>query len=128
MASLSSDYAAAEAYLRQAEAGAQTWNSEQAAVVSREVAAYRAVVASMRGDDRSIELGQSALAQLPEPHALRSIVVAGLGYAYFYAGNLAAADQLLQADMAAQHNQHGQIVIDASLIALLAMVRRAQGR
>jgi ATP/maltotriose-dependent transcriptional regulator MalT len=128
VASLSSDLAAAEAYLQRAEAGARTWDIERAAAVHREVAAHCAVVASMRGDDRSIELGRTALAQLPERHALRSVVVAGLGYAYFYVGDLAAADQILQANLAAPHIHGSQIVVGASLVALLAMVRRAQGR
>jgi LuxR family maltose regulon positive regulatory protein len=55
-------------------------------------------------------------------------VVAGLGYAYFYTGNLTAADQMLQAELSARPIQGGQIVADTSLIALIAMVRRAQGR
>jgi LuxR family transcriptional regulator, maltose regulon positive regulatory protein len=128
VASLNSDYAAAEAYLQQADAGAQTWDTEQAAAVHREVAAHRALITSMRGDERAIELGRMALAQLPERHALRSVVVAGLGYAYFYVGNLAAADQILQENLDAQPIHGSQIVIGASLVALLAMVRRAQGR
>ncbi len=128
VASLNSDYAAAEAHLQQADTGARTWDIEQAAAVQREVAAHRSLIASMRGDEQSIELGRMALAQLPERHALRSVVVAGLGYAYFYAGNLAAANQILQANLAAQPIHGSQIVIGAALVALLAMVRRAQGR
>ncbi len=128
VASLNSDYAAADAYLQQADAGARTWDIEQGAAVHREVAAHRAVIASMRGDERSIELGRMALAQLPERHALRSVVVAGLCYAYFYVGNLTAASQILQENLAAQRIHGSQIVIGASLVALLAMVRRAQGR
>ncbi|MFL5807606.1 MAG: hypothetical protein ACJ8CR_38500, partial [Roseiflexaceae bacterium] len=128
VANLNSDYAAADAYLQQADAGARTWDIEQGAAVHREVAAHRAVIASMRGDERSIELGRMALAQLPERHALRSVVVAGLSYAYFYVGNLAAANQILQENLAAQRIHGSQIVIGASLVALLAMVRRAQGR
>jgi LuxR family transcriptional regulator, maltose regulon positive regulatory protein len=128
VASLNSDYAAAETYLQQADAGARLWESEQASALYREIAAHRAVLASMRGDERSIELGRMALAQLPERHALRSVVVAGLSYAYFYVGNLAAADKLLHASLAARHIQSSQIVVGVSLVALLAMVRRAQGR
>jgi len=128
VATLNSDYAAAEAYLQQADAGARKWDIEQAAAVHREVAAHRAVISSMHGDERAIELGRMALAQLPERHSLRSIVVAGLSYAYFYAGNLAAANQILEEALAAQRIQPSQIVIGASLVALLAMVRRAQGR
>jgi LuxR family maltose regulon positive regulatory protein len=128
VASLNSDYAAAEAYLQRAEAGARAWQIEQAAAVHREVAAHRAVIASVRGDERSIELGRTALAQLPARHALRSIVVAGLGYAYFYIGNLAAAGQILLENLAVQQTGQSQIVVGVSLAALLAMVRRAQGR
>ena len=128
VATLNSDFAAAEAYLQQADAGARKWDIEQAAAVHREVAAHRAVISSMHGDERAIELGRMALAQLPERHPLRSIVVAGLSYAYFYVGNLAAANQILQETLAAQHIHGSQIVIGASLVALLAMVRRAQGR
>jgi LuxR family maltose regulon positive regulatory protein len=106
----------------------RTWDIEQGAAVHREVAAHRAVIASMRGDERASELGRMALAQLPERHALRSVVVAGLSYAYFYVGNLAAANQILQENLAAQHIHGSQIVIGASLVALLAMVRRAQGQ
>lgn len=128
VASLNSDYAAAEAHLQRAAAVAQTWPSEQAAAVQRELAAQRALIASMRGDERSIELGRLTLAQLPERHTLRSVVVAALGYAYFYAGNLAAANQLLHEHLAEQPMQASQIVIGTALTALLAMVRRAQGR
>jgi LuxR family maltose regulon positive regulatory protein len=128
VASLASDYGAAEAYLRQADAGVRTMASAQAAVLQSEVAAQRALLASMRGDERSIVLGQLALAQLPVRHPLRGVVVAGLGYAFFYAGDLAAADQLLQAELAARPMQSGQIVVDTSLIALIAMVRRARGQ
>ncbi len=128
VASLNSDFAATEAYLRQAEASARNWDADQAAAVHREVAALRAVTSSLRGDQQAIELGRMALAQLPERHPLRSITVAGLSYAYFYAGNLATANQTLQENLALQQSQRSQIVIYVSLVALLAMVRRAQGR
>jgi LuxR family maltose regulon positive regulatory protein len=118
VASLNSDYAAAETNLYQAEAGAQNWSAEQVAAVQNEVAAHRAAISSMQGDQRAIELGRMALAQLPEHHPLRSIVVAGLSYAYFYAGDLAAANQILQGNLAVRQIQPS----------LLAMVRRAQGR
>jgi LuxR family maltose regulon positive regulatory protein len=128
VANLTSDYAAVEANLQQAEASVAEWDTQQAVAVHREVAAHRAVVSSMRGDPRAIELGRMALAQLPERHPLRNVVVAGLSYAYFYAGNLTAANQILQEAQALQYIQHSRIVIGASLVALLAMVRRAQGR
>jgi LuxR family maltose regulon positive regulatory protein len=128
VAALNSDDPAAEAYLRQADAAARGWDREQTIAVQREGAAHRAVLSSIHGDERAIALGRAALAELPVRHALRGTVVAGLGFAYFYAGRPAVAAQLLQEALAARHSHAGRIVAGSALAALLALVRRAQGR
>ncbi len=71
------DYAAAEAQLRQAEAGVEGWDEVEAAAVRGEVAALRALALSMLGDARAADLGRMALAQLPERHPLRGVIVSG---------------------------------------------------
>jgi LuxR family transcriptional regulator, maltose regulon positive regulatory protein len=128
VAGFNSDYAAAEIHLREAEAGAQAWDEPQAAALRIEAAAFRAVGGSVLGDPRAPELGRMALAHLDAGHPLRSMVAVGISYAAFAAGDLAAADQTLQATLAAQPLQSASSAVHAGLVALLAMVRRAQGR
>jgi LuxR family transcriptional regulator, maltose regulon positive regulatory protein len=128
VAGFNADYAAAEAYLREAETAAQAWDEEQAAVLRIEVAALRAVGGSLLGDAHATDQGRIALAQLGAGHPLHAMIAAGMSYAAFAAGDLAAADQTLRQALAAQPAQHGPSALQAGLVAMLAMVRRAQGR
>jgi LuxR family maltose regulon positive regulatory protein len=128
VAGFNADYATAEGYLREAEAGAQAWGEDQAAALRTEVAALRAVGGSLLGDRRAADLGRSALARLDAGHPLHSMIAAGISYAAFAAGDLAAAEQTLREVLAAQPAQRGPSAIHTGLIAMLAMVRRAQGR
>jgi LuxR family transcriptional regulator, maltose regulon positive regulatory protein len=123
-----SDFAAAEAHLREAEAGAQAWDENQAATLRIEVAALRAVGGSILGDRRATQAGRMALAQLDDGHPLHSMITAGISYAAFAAGDLAAADQTLQEALASQPTRRASNAVHAGLVAMLAMVRRAQGR
>ncbi len=126
VAGFSSDYAAMLAHLDITEAALARLDAPVAAPIARVVAAERALALSILGDERALELGRRALADLPERHPLRSTVVAALCYAGFYAGDLAGVSQLLEQALAAPHQHHRSI--QAGLLALLAMVRRAQGR
>jgi ATP/maltotriose-dependent transcriptional regulator MalT len=127
VADFNSDFAAAEAHLREAEAAAQSWDADQAAL-RIEVDALRAVAGSILGDRHATDLGQIVFAQLDRNHPLYSTLAAGLSYAAFAAGDLAAANHMLQDALASRPIQHTPSAIYASLVALLAMVRRAEGR
>ncbi len=61
------------------------------------IAAARAYVARARGDNRrAMELSERALALLPSDNwQARGVVATNLGIAYWYAGNLDRADQML---------------------------------
>ena len=69
-----------------------------------------------------------ALAQLPDRHPLREMTVAGICYAAFYAGDLATPSRMLEDALATREFEQRPIAIRTGLIAILAMVRRAQGR
>jgi LuxR family maltose regulon positive regulatory protein len=125
---LNSDFAAAAAQLQQAELALRGCGAEAAAAVEGEIAALRTIALSMLGDQRAIAIGRMALDKLPDRHPLRDITVAGLSYAAFYAGELAATSRMLDESLAARHGEHRPIAIRAGLIAILAMTRRAQGR
>jgi LuxR family transcriptional regulator, maltose regulon positive regulatory protein len=128
VAGFNADYAAAESYLREAEAGAQAWDENQAAALRIEIAALRAVGGSLLGDRRATDLGRIALARLEAGHPLHSMIAAGISYAAFADGDLAAAEQTLRDALAAQPGQLGPGAIHTGLVAMRAMVRRAQGR
>ena len=83
---------AAEAYLALAEQGAQ---GEPALL--GQIASARAYAARIRGDGRrAVELSQRALSLLPpDEWTLRSVVGMNLGMAYWYAGHLDGAWQVL---------------------------------
>jgi len=83
---------AAEAYLALAEQGAQ---GEPALL--GQIASARAYAARIRGDGRrAVELSQRALSLLPpDDWTLRSVVGMNLGMAYWYAGHLDGAWQVL---------------------------------
>jgi LuxR family maltose regulon positive regulatory protein len=128
VAGFNADYAAAEAYLREAEAAAHTLDESQAAALRTEVAALRAVGGSLLGDPHATDQGRIALAHLDASHPLHSMIAAGMSYAAFATGDLASADQTLRQALAAQPAQRGPDALQAGLVAMLAMVRRAQGR
>lgn len=123
-----SDWAGAEGFLRAAEAGLSGWDAAQAGTLHTTLAALRAVALSLLGDTQARALGRQALAQLPAEHPLYSTTVAGLSYACFYAGDLPTVDLLLAEATAPAQARRYHPLIQAGLLALLAMVRRAQGR
>ena len=125
---LNGDFAAAAAQLQQAERLVQGQETTEATAIQGEIAALRTMALSMIGDQRAMAIGQQALAQLPDRHPLREITVAGLCYAAFYAGDLAMPSRMLEDALAAREVEQRPIAIRTGLIAMLAMVRRAQGR
>jgi LuxR family maltose regulon positive regulatory protein len=90
VAVFNADFAAAEAYLLEAEAAAPSEDEDQA-VLQIEVAALRAVASSVLGDRRAPELGRMVFAQLNMDHPLRRTIVPALSYAAFAAGDLGTA-------------------------------------
>jgi LuxR family maltose regulon positive regulatory protein len=125
---LNGDFASAAARLQQAEQRLVGWDAREAAAVHGEIAALRTMALSMIGDQRAMAVGQVALNNLPDRHPLREITVAGLCYAAFYAGDLTAPDRMLEQVLAARHAEQTPIAVRTGLIAMLSMVRRAQGR
>jgi LuxR family maltose regulon positive regulatory protein len=122
------DFTAAAAQLQQAEQLVQDQTGAQATATQGEIAAMRTMALSMIGDQRATEVGRMALAQLPAGHPLREMTVAGLCYAAFYAGDLATASRMLEDAIATREFEQRPIAIRTGLIAVLAMVRRAQGQ
>jgi LuxR family maltose regulon positive regulatory protein len=125
---LNGDYATAAARLQQAEAGLAGWEAGEAAAVEGEIAALRTMALSMIGDRHAMPFGQTALRKLPERHPLREITVAGICYAAFYAGDLSTPSRMIEEVLAARQPTQRPIALSTGLIAMLAMVRRAQGR
>ena len=125
---LNGDFSAAAAQLQHAAQLVQGQATAEAIVAHGEIAAMQTMALSMIGDQRATTIGQMALAQLPDRHPLREMIVAGLCYAAFYAGNLAMPSRMLEEALAAREFEQRPITIRTGLIAILAMVRRAQGR
>ncbi len=121
------DFAAVETYLREVEAAAPSGDEGQPAL-RLEVAALRAVAGSVLGDRRAPEIGRMVLAHLSTDHPLRSTIVPALSYAALAAGDLAAASQMLEEAIGLQPTPRVPSAVHAALVAMLAMVRRAQGR
>ncbi|HEU5103018.1 MAG TPA: LuxR C-terminal-related transcriptional regulator [Roseiflexaceae bacterium] len=125
---LNGDFASAAAQLQQAERSLAEWDSPDAAAVEGEIAALRTMALSMIGDPRAMPVGQTALQKLPAHHPLREITVAGLCYAAFYAGDLSTPSQMLEQALSTRQATQRPVALSTGLIAMLAMVRRAQGR
>jgi LuxR family maltose regulon positive regulatory protein len=92
-------------------------------------AAARAYIARARGDGRrAVELSRQALALLPQDDfTSRSVVAANLGMAYWYAGHLAEAEQVLtEAREAARRS--GNSYAGGGAQFFLAKVQAARGR
>jgi LuxR family maltose regulon positive regulatory protein len=122
------DFAAAAAQLQQAERLVHGHATPEATATQGEIAAMRTMALSMIGDPRATTIGRMALAQLPDRHPLREMTVAGICYAAFYAGDLAMPSRMLEDTLAAREVEQRPIAIRTGMIAMLAMVRRAQGR
>jgi LuxR family maltose regulon positive regulatory protein len=122
------DFAAVAALLQQAERMVHGQATLEATTTQGESAALRTMALSMIGDQRATAVGDMALAQLPDRHPLREMIVAGICYAAFYAGDLATPSRMLEDALAAREIEQRPIAIRTGMIAMLAMVRRAQGR
>jgi LuxR family maltose regulon positive regulatory protein len=122
------DFVAAAAQLQQAERLVHGQTTAEASATQGEIAAMRTMALSMIGDQRATTIGRMALAQLPDRHPLREMTLAGICYAAFYAGDLATPSRMLEDALAARAVEQRPIAIRTGMIAMLAMVRRAQGR
>ncbi|MEO7910297.1 MAG: hypothetical protein ABIV47_11670, partial [Roseiflexaceae bacterium] len=122
------DFAAAANLLQQAERMVHDQATAKATTTHGEITAMRTMALSMIGDPRATAIGQMALTQLPDQHPLRQMTVAGICYAAFYAGDLATPSRMLEDALAAREVEQRPIAIRTGMIAMLGMVRRAQGR
>jgi LuxR family transcriptional regulator, maltose regulon positive regulatory protein len=125
---LNGDFIAATAQLHHAEQLVHGQTTAEASAIHGEIAAMQTMALSMIGDPRAATIGQLALAQLPARHPLYAMTVAGLCYAAFYAGDLAMPSRMLEDSLAARDFEQHPITIRTGMLAMLAMVRRAQGR
>jgi LuxR family maltose regulon positive regulatory protein len=125
---LNGDFAAAAAQLQQAEQLVQGQMTAEAIAIHGEIAAMRTLALGMIGDPHAMAIGRMALAQLPDRHPMREMTVAGLCYAAFYAGDLAMPSRMLEETLATREIEQRPISIRTGMVAMLAMVRRAQGR
>jgi LuxR family maltose regulon positive regulatory protein len=101
-----------------------------AATVAAEVAAAHALVASFQQQHTTtIDYAKEALATLPTTaQPLRQAVLSGLGYGYYCAGDLAAAEQTLCAALASGGTTSRNDVTTITLHSMLAMTIEMQGR
>jgi LuxR family maltose regulon positive regulatory protein len=115
---------AAEFYLEQAEQAAHG-----APVFLGKIAAAQAYVARIRGDGRrAAELSQRALSLLPrDDWAARGVVAMNLGMAYWYAGHLVEADQVLTEAREAAHRS-GNSYAEATAQVFLCKIEAARGK
>jgi LuxR family transcriptional regulator, maltose regulon positive regulatory protein len=114
----------AESYLRQAEQNAQN----DPALLGKILTA-QAFVARTRGDGRqAFDLSQRALSLLlPDDDTSRSVVAINLGMAYWYAGRLAAAQQMLgDARDAAQRSGNNYAAAMAQIFLCRILAARGQ--
>ena len=114
----------AESYLALSEQAAQG----DSAFLGK-VAAAQAYAARVRGDGRrAVELSQRALSLLPQDDwGARSVVAMNLGMAYWYAGHLAGANQVLTEAREAAHRS-GNSYAEATAQVFLCKVETARGK
>ena len=115
---------AAESYLALAEQAAQ---GDPAFL--GEIAATQAYAARVRGDGRrAVELSQRALSLLPQDDwGARSVVAMNLGMAYWYAGHLVGANQVLTEAREAAHRS-GNSYAEATAQVFLCRIEAARGK
>ncbi|MCP4541034.1 MAG: hypothetical protein GY832_28190 [Chloroflexi bacterium] len=119
---------AAESHLAQAEQMVQA-SEEDDPVFRGEIAAARAYVARVRGDnDGVIDLSQQALSLLPRDELSgRSVVVMNLGMTHWYRGSLAEAeDALAEAERTAGGSGNDYAWLTARVF--LSRIQAARGR
>ncbi|MCE7985349.1 MAG: hypothetical protein DYG89_29595 [Caldilinea sp. CFX5] len=100
------------------------------ATVAAEVAAAHALVASFQQQHTAtIAYAKEALTTLPATaQQLRYAVLSGLGYGYYCAGDLEAAEQTLRAALAGGVTTSRNDVTTITLLSMLAMTIEMQGR
>lgn len=98
--------------------------------VAGEVAAAHALVASFQQNhSNTIAYARQALAQLPATaQQLRLAVLSSLGYGYYCAGDLVAAEQTLRTALAASDATTSYLVPRITLLSMLAMTIEMTGR
>lgn len=98
--------------------------------ISGEIAAVRALHATFHQQHpRSIGYARQALADLPaDNHQMRAAVAAGLGFACFLAGEVAAAEQTLVETLSHLPAAANLLIPRMTLMGALGMVRSGQGR
>lgn len=98
--------------------------------IAGEVAAAHALVASFQQNhSTTITFAQQALAQLPATaYQLRLAVLSSLGYGYYCAGDLVAAEQTLRTALAASDATTSYLVPRITLLSMLAMTIEMTGR
>lgn len=104
--------------------------SPLAEAVAGEVAAAHALVASFQQNhSTTITFAQQALTQLPATaQQLRLAVLSGLGYGYYCAGDLVAAEQTLRTALASSNMTTSYLVPRITLLSMLAMTVEMTGR
>jgi LuxR family maltose regulon positive regulatory protein len=122
------DAAAIETCLRQAEHALRLVNPSEAVLLRRDIAAMQALMLSVQDDPRAIELVQHVLIELAEYHPLRGVLAAGLAFAYFGLGELAAARRTLTQALAVLPASNSLYTDRIALLGLLALVAWGEGR
>ncbi len=119
-----------ERHLSFVEAALPKLPETEARPLQGEVAASRALLYGFFEEHPiAIASAQEALSLLPETHSqLRASVAASLAYAYFQAGRLNEADQVLNDPLAVFTTAERLIALHATLSGTRGMVRAAQGR
>jgi LuxR family maltose regulon positive regulatory protein len=121
---------AGESSLAEAERAAQDADGGEGATgLLTDIASARAFIARLRGDDeRTIELSERALSQMPPGDAAgRSVLAVNLGMAHWSSGHLTEAEQALKdAEQAARES--GNHYARLTALSFLGAVYGAQGR
>jgi LuxR family maltose regulon positive regulatory protein len=103
---------------------APAWDSPD---LRAQVLALRAAAQSFLLDPRALELVRRALNDLPEAHALRPVLLMGLGNAHYARGDLQAARATLRQTLAALPDDERVISWRVGLSITLVFVLMAQG-
>ena len=121
-------YALIEPCLREAEAALHYLDEPDAAALAGELVAIRALALTYLDDPRAVDLARQALAETSPDHQLYGTMVIMLGLATFRAGNLAEAGRMLEQVLASERPDLRLLANRMLLLAVLALVRLAQGR
>jgi LuxR family maltose regulon positive regulatory protein len=122
------DFVEGDLNLRAAEDALGSLDTETVQHLRPEVMAFRASYASLTQDPHAVELAEQALSELPENYWMRGMLVVFLGAAYYSAGDLNTALDILAEVPGSSLRDGGRHTHRIHLLAFAGTVQYAKGR